>query len=322
MATNKAIKEFPKQFGYEPVIENAEALGYDKHVISVGMGGSHLASDLLTMAYRDMDIMVHSDYGLPFVSSDFLRESLVVCNSHSGNTEETIDAFNTAEKRGALLAVIASGGKLLARAKEKGVAYIQLPNSTIQPRLAVGLHLRALMKMLSMEDALVETAKLQETLDVKEAEKKGTALAKKLEGKIPVIYASRHNEAIAYNWKIKLNETGKIPAFYNIFPELNHNEMTGFDIAEKTKSLSEKFHFIFLKDVADHPKIQKRMDVCKKLYEARGFAVETVESQGATIWNKIFSSLLVADVTAFHIADMYGVESEAVPMVEEFKKMI
>ena len=78
--------------------------------------------------------------------------------------------------------------------------------------------------------------------------KKGKRLQEKISGKVPVIYASSENCAIAYNWKIKLNEGAKIPAFYNTFAELNHNEMTGFDVIDSTKSLSDKFHFIFLTD--------------------------------------------------------------------------
>jgi len=110
-----------------------------------------------------------------------------------------------------------------------------------------------------------------------------------------VIYSSKRNVAVAYNWKIKFNETGKIPAFYNVFPELNHNEMTGLDVREATKELSKNFHFIFLKDETDHPKIQTRMDITKKLYEDRGLAVEILQLQGNDIFHKIFSTLFFCD---------------------------
>ena len=150
----------------------------------------------------------------------------------------------------------------------------------------------------------------------------GQKLANELRSKIPVIYASARNAAVAYNWKIKMNETGKIPAFYNVIPELNHNEMTGFDVSEKTKKLSENFHFVFLTDAADHSQIKKRMTVCKKLYENRGLAVTTIALSGDAVFEKIFNSLLLADWAALHTALSYGVSPDGVPMVEEFKKMI
>ncbi len=130
------------------------------------------------------------------------------------------------------------------------------------------------------------------------------------------------NEAIAYNWKIKFNETGKIPAFYNIFSELNHNEMTGFDVKDVTKDLSKNFTFILLKDNADDERIQKRMRILKKLYEDRGLSVIEIELQGDTAFQKIFSSIILADFAAYYTAMGYGLDPEQVPMVEEFKKLV
>jgi glucose/mannose-6-phosphate isomerase len=139
---------------------------------------------------------------------------------------------------------------------------------------------------------------------------------------MPIIYTSTLHAAIAYNWKIKFNETGKIPAFCNVVPELNHNEMTGFDVKTKTIPLSRNFHFVFLKDADDDRRIIKRMNVLEKLYRDRGFKTEVVLLQGKTPIAKIFNALNLADWTAYHTAKIYGVEPEQVPMVEEFKKLI
>jgi glucose/mannose-6-phosphate isomerase len=136
------------------------------------------------------------------------------------------------------------------------------------------------------------------------------------------VYASVRNTAIAQNWKIKFNETGKVPAFWNVVPELNHNEMTGFDAKAKTTPLSRHFHFVFLKDAEDDRRIIKRMNVMEKLFRDRGFKTEIVLLQGKTDLHKIFNGLILADWTAFHSAKLYGVDPEQVPMVEEFKKMI
>ncbi len=164
--------------------------------------------------------------------------------------------------------------------------------------------------------------RLSSALKPLDYEDQGRALAQKLHDKIPIIYASSRNQALARNWKIKFNETGKIPAFCNVLPELNHNEMTGFDATPATKQLSSLFHFIFLKDAEDHPRIIKRMETLKKLYNDRGLAVETIELNRQEIFHKIFSCLVLADWTAYYLAKSYGVEPEQVPMVEEFKRLI
>ena len=105
-------------------------------------------------------------------------------------------------------------------------------------------------------------------------------------------------------------------------PELNHNEMTGLDVVDSTRALSQNFYFLFLKDKYDHPQVTKRMEVMEKLYKGRGLKVETIELSGQDHFHKIFSSLLLADWTSYFLAISYGVDSENVPMVEEFKKLI
>jgi glucose/mannose-6-phosphate isomerase len=153
-------------------------------------------------------------------------------------------------------------------------------------------------------------------------EPEGRELASRLNGKVPLIYSSEANYSIAYNWKIKFNETGKIPAFYNVVPELNHNEMNGFDVVDRTRELSANFNFIFLRDSDDYSQIQKRFDVLKKLYTSRGLGVIEVPLSGTNPIEKMVRSLALADWTAVAIAEQYGLESEQVPMVEEFKRLI
>jgi len=325
-----AIKNFANQFGYKPTIENSKNLKkYKKYILS-GMGGSHLSADLARIYDPSLPLVIRSDYGLPEMLAHEHKNSLFIANSYSGNTEEVIDALNQALKEKIPSAVIAVGGKLIAIAQKNNLPYIQIPNTGIQPRSALGFNLNALFKIMGREDALEDCYKLAKVLKPNTLETKGKLIAQKIKNKIPVIYSSRANKAIAYNWKIKLNETGKIPAFYNVLPELNHNEMTGFSAGggpafggdEKIKSLNKLFHFIILKDKSDHKKIQKRMDMLAKLYKKRGLKTEMLELAGKNKLEKIFTSLVIADWTAVHIAKHYGLESEQVPMVEEFKRLI
>lgn len=318
----EAIKQFHTQFEWKPTVENVAKLPHTEKFILDGMGGSHLAADLL-LAYRpDIDLSVFSDYGIPSLPPARLKDALFIASSFSGNTEEPIDFAEKAFAKGLPLAVIAKGGKLLEFAQKNNLPHVVLPPTTIQPRSGLGFQMLALAALLREEPLLRELAELASTLRPAELEERGKELAAALRGEIPVMCASARNQSLAYNWKIKFNETGKVPSFYNVFPELNHNEMTGFDVTPTTEGLSRKFHFLFLSDNTDHPQNKKRMEVTKKLYEDRGLSVTEVPLTGKSALLKMFSSLLIADWTALHLSKIYGTEAEQVPMVEEFKKLI
>ncbi|MBI3115000.1 MAG: hypothetical protein HYZ09_00725 [Candidatus Kerfeldbacteria bacterium] len=316
-----AIKGFAKQFAFTPVVANGP-VPRKPHTIVLGMGGSHLAADILAAWQPERSLTIHSDYGLPPLPPSVLKDSLVIASSYSGNTEEVLDGFAKAQQQGLAVAALAVGGKLLELANQNNVPYVQLPDTGIQPRSALGFSLLALLKLMGNEEGLQEAAKLSQTLKPEKLEPEGRALAEQFRGKVPVIYASTPNRAIAYNWKIKLNETGKIPAFMNVIPELNHNEMNGFDARDASRELSRQFAFIFLRDRNDHSRNQKRFEVVRQQYENRGFPVTILELKGKTPLEKIFRSLLVADWFAVHTAESYGLESEQVPMIEEFKQLI
>src|SRR3989344_4812222 len=317
-----AIKNFNKQFEYEPKIGNEGSLKKGDKFVVAGMGGSHLAADMLKTWKPELDLIIHGDYGLPPLRGDDIKERLIILSSYSGNTEEVLSSYEEAKRNNLALVILSVGGKLLESAKKDGIPYVQMPDVGIQPRSALGFSLKALLKLIVEEAALEEVARLAYALAPEEYEEGGAVLAGRLNGFIPLIYSSFRNFSIAYNWKIKFNETAKIPAFCNVFPELNHNEMTGFDVNRKTKPLSEKFYFIFLQDEVDPSRIKKRMEVLDKLLRTRDFPVEILKLEGKTIFEKIFSSLVLADWISYYLAEQYGVEAEQVPMVEEFKKLI
>lgn len=318
------IKNYAKEFEYEPKVENAAKLGKKKFTkfVVVGMGGSHLAADILKAWHPELDIMIWSNYGLPPLREKDLRERLVVLSSYSGGTEEVIDAFNAARPKHAKIAVVAARGKLIALAQKFKVPYVQMPDFHLQPRMATGLSLMAFLAVMGEKAWLGEAHELATILHTAREEHRGRDLAKRLHEGVPVIYASTRNAAIACNWKIKFNETGKIPAFCNMVPELNHNEMTGFDAKGMTHPLSRRFHFVFLKDGGDDRRIIHRMSVMERLFRDRGFKTEIVLLQGKNELHKIFNALNLADWTAYHTAKLYGVDPEQVPMVEEFKGLI
>lgn len=319
----EAIEKFAGQFSFNPEIQNKKALARCKRFVVLGMGGSALAAELVKAWNPALPIIIHRSYGLPAMLPSDAKETLVIACSYSGNTEEVVDGYEAAKKAQLPIAVIAVGGKLLELAQKDGVPCIVLPNLYVQPRMALGLSLKALCTMIGgMSQALDELSELWNILKPVKFEHGGKNLATTLKGFVPVVYASSRNYAIAYNWKIKFNETGKIPAFMNVIPEANHNEMTGFDVQKRSAQLSHKFSFIILTDTEDHPRVQKRMKILEKLYRARHLPVIVVPLKGHARFEKICSSLLLADWAAYYTAKLYGLESEQVPMVEEFKKLM
>ena len=317
----EAMKNFPKQFAFEPEIKTAEKLRPFESIVIGGMGGSGLVAGILRALKPELDVAAHHDYGLPNYLKDSNRR-LFIAISYSGNTEEAIDFLKQALDKNLNVAAISIGGEFLKIAEEKEIPFIRLPDTGIQPRMSGGFMLRAILKLIGDDALYIESGKLAESLESEDLESEGKELAEKLFNYVPVVYSSRHNLTIAYNWKIKFNEGSKIPAFYNTFPEVNHNEMTGFDVVGDTRELSEKIHFIFIEDSDDHPRIKKRMEVLEELYRDRNLPVVKLELDGTTRLEKIFRSLLLADWTAYHLALKYGVDPEQVPMVEEFKKLI
>ena len=286
------------------------------------MGGSNLASGILKKALTHRLIIEHRDYGLPNFPEALLQQCLVIVSSYSGNTEEALDAFDSALELGLPLAAVSVGGRLIEKAKTQGVPYVQIPDTGLQPRSALGFSLLALLKLLGEEAVLRETEGLQYQLKPQDWEASAKDLALKIKDKVPIIYASLSNLAIAHIWKVTFNETGKIPAFYNVFPELNHNEMASFGATPQSQPLAEKFHFIFLKDEDDDPRIAKRLDKCQKIYGDRGLPVTVLNLEGQSLLDKIFNSAILSAWTAYYTAELYGADPETMPLVEEFKKLI
>lgn len=314
----QSIMDFPKQFSFEPEIKNAEKLSPLNKFIVCGMGGSALATELLKLSNPDIDVILHRDYGFPQLPEKELRERLIIASSYSGNTEETLSAFEQTLAKKLSLSAITVGGKLLKLSEKHNIPHVILPDSGIQPRCALGFSLRAMAKLMRREQILKETRTLADILDPEKYKMQGKAIAKTLKNKISIVYASTQNSIIAYNWKTKFNETAKTPSFYNVIPESNHNEINGFEVP----ALTRNFHAIFLKDKNDHPRITKRMEITEKIYKEKGVSATTLELSGNSIWDKIFSSLLLADWTAHYMAAEYGIDSESVPTVENLKKLL
>ncbi|MDP2910077.1 MAG: SIS domain-containing protein [bacterium] len=314
-----AIRNFPNQLKFKPEIINKKNLARKKKFIVSGMGGSHLAADLLKSWKPCLDLTIHHNYGLPETPEN-LKKYLIIISSYSGNTEEALDGFKIALKKKLPVACISTGGELLELAKKYKKPYIQMPDTGIEPRSALGFGIVSFLKLLGENKALSEVKKTANVIDMSALEEKGRAITEKIKNRIPIIYTSDKNWPLAYNWKIRLNETGKIPSFCHTVPEVTHNEIVGFDGENRTRELIGNFHFIFLKEKDDHPRIILRMQIMKEFLEEKGLSVEFIELEGKNYWERILTSLSIADWAAFYIAEYYGLKASETEIINRLKK--
>lgn len=319
------ILNFPKQF--EVGIKAAEHIKLESsfdNIIICGVGGSALPGNLLLdMADISIPIFIHRDYGLPKIASE---KSLIICISFSGNTEETLSAYQEAIEKSFKPLVICTGGKMQELAEQNNLPVVIVPNDCLQPRFGTGYLVSALIKILDncgiTNNLSQEILKMAKNLTPESFEAQGKILGENLLNKIPVVYSSNQYKSAARIWKIKFNENSKIMAFWNYFPELNHNEMVGLSTNNKKQITNNNFHFIILRDNDDNPKILKRMEITADLIKENGGDVEIIGMQGATKIEKIFNSLLLGDWASYYLALAYMQDPVPVEIVEKFKKQL
>jgi glucose/mannose-6-phosphate isomerase len=290
-----------------------------------GMGGSALPVDVADLylratniANKKFEIILNRNYVLP---PQTFQNCLHFVFSFSGNTEESLSALQEIIRKKLPVVGIAHGGKLIEICRKHNLPFVELPFVS-QPRYATGLFFSALLKILASsgfitlnESDILEKAKHLKKVTAK-LESKGRSLARKLVGKTPLIYASDKFKALAMIWKIKINENAKTPAFYNVYPELSHNEMVGFTLPQG------KFHVLTLLHAQDHPQIQKRMRLTAKLYKRSGIDTTLLEMETANIFASIFHTLALGDWISYYLALTYKQDPTPVKMVEDLKKML
>lgn len=327
------ILESPKQFaaGFA-LAKDIKVPGAFRSIMISGMGGSALPGNLFRIYLNDLfrteeptrqplPIFQNRSYGLP---PEAFRDCLNFICSYSGNTEETIASFQEALEHKLPCVALSAGGKIEAIAKEHGIPHIKLPipYENFQPRVGTGYFFGAMFQVLVNQGLVPDTTTLlaQEaetiTRDMEKIETEGKALAERMVGKTPVIYATTRFKSVAMVWKIKLNEHAKTPAFWNFFPELNHNEMVGWTLPQG------KFFVLMLRHADTHPQNFKRFEITAKLLREKGVDVEILDMEGTSVYSRVFRSIALGDFTAYYLALEYGQDPTPVAMVEDLKKLL
>lgn len=325
------ILDFPKQF--KPGLEAAEKIKiagpFDKIAIC-GMGGSALAGALLKMIWGQTvkmpEIIIWRNYGLP---AHLGTNSLIIAVSYSGNTEETLSAFRAALNGKYTTISISHGGKLEELARKNKIPFVKIPGEIIPPRSALGYIFAILTQIFASAELIPEPylrqlVKTTEELNPQALESEGKKLTKKINKKIPLIYVSEKWEELAHNWKVKFNENAKIPAFFNVFPELHHNEMNAFEFAGQRiqNPYLKNFCSLIFENPDENIRIMEGIKIFSAFLKKQKVAVIPITLKGKDIFQKVFGNLILADWTSYYAALKRGIDPTPTPIIEKFKKQM
>jgi glucose/mannose-6-phosphate isomerase len=303
------------------------------NVIVAGMGGSGLAAKAYKVAGGlDVPFEVVQNYDLPAYARE---NTLLICSSYSGNTEETLSVLEDAldhdsASQQPMIVVIASGGKLLERAQAENLPYLQLPTG-YQPRFTFGYQYRALAEVFAAtplkdgEIPLLEAAAGQVenrlkawTATVPTEDNLAKQIALEVIGKSVVMYAGPQLWPAAYKWKISFNENAKQVAWAGEYPEFNHNEFLGW-----TKQPPEKpYAVIDLHSNLENPRVQKRFEVTERLLSGMRPSPIAVEAQGGNQLEQLLTTIALGDFVSLYTALLNGLNPTPVDLIEKLKKAL
>lgn len=321
----QVLKDFPLQFGKVLVIAAKVKIPKKKYsnVIIAGMGGSSLPAAIIETYLGDRlkaPILICQNYSLPREAN---AKSLVFASSFSGNTEETLSVYKECRRKKIQMVGITTGGELAKLCVKDKVPKIKLPQEGIQPRCGTGYMFTGIL--VAMTKAGLAPNKANEIKATAEAltkmtfEENAKQIAPKLKGKLIIVYASEKYKDVARIWKIKFNENSKILAFYNYFPELNHNEIVGFTNFRKENIPTM---VIILRNRADHPQILKRMEITSDIIREKGGEVINIEMPEGNPLTQIFGTLYFGDFVSYYLALEYETDPSPVEVVEYLKKRL
>lgn len=297
------------------------------NVVFAGMGGSALVAEMAaTWPALSVPFVVWKSYGLPSFTN---RNSLVICSSYSGNTEETLSAIELAKHIGAQIVVIADGGHLLEIAKKEGYVAAQIPPCP-QPRLSVFYAYRALVEILiaaglapnhDIKDLEALVAPLEKACakwspDMPKGHNEAKQLAEHMAGKTLITYAGPLMYPAAYKWKISANENAKNTAWCGRLPEFSHNEFIGWS----SHPVEKPFAVIDLLSSFEHPRILKRFELSDRLLSGMRPKAIQLQGEGESALEQMLYLVLLGDYATTYLAVLNGVNPAPVELIEKFKK--
>jgi len=300
------------------------------NIVFAGLGGSAIGADIVRIYLQnelELPVVVSRNYTLPnFVGKD----TLLFCASYSGNTEETLSSFEDGLKRGANIITMGSGGKLKELSSENGFSHVTIP-SGFPPRTAVGYMSISVIAILAKLGFIGDKEKEIEAvfsalnnlrdkeigIDVQTDKNISKELALKLQGKYCIVYGTSDvTEAVSIRWRGQIAENSKSLSSSHVLPEMNHNEIVGWEFP---KHLLKDFKVIILRDKKDHARTGKRIEISKAVIKESGAEIFELERRDPSLLARVFSLIYIGDFVSFYLAILNGIDPTPVKRVDYLK---
>jgi len=297
-----------------------------RNITLAGMGGSAIGGDFAAALLADdlkIPMIIHRDYGLP---SYVGRDSLVIASSYSGNTEESLSAFGEAQKRGAKVLVLTTGGKLADLGRSANYPVVTFSYKA-QPRAALcyslGLVLGCLVRLgfvrdlaADIEAALADLAKIQERVHEGARTNDAKKLAVELYGRVIFAYGAGVMGVMARRVKGQWNENAKNWSAFDVMSELNHNAVVGFEHPPIAK---EALTVLLLRSDRDNPRHKLRFEVTRELLDRARVPHKTLQFAGRNMLSEVLQMVLFTDYVSFYIALLNGADPTPVKSIDYLK---
>jgi glucose/mannose-6-phosphate isomerase len=302
-----------------------------ENIVVAGMGGSAIGGDVVkTLVNQElkMPFFVNRNYSLP----NWVNEkSLVICSSYSGNTEESLSAYEDAIKKGAMICGISTGGQLSEKILSKGFDLITIPGG-LQPRAALAYSFVPMMYLLNKMGLIANSLVADLSSSINSLKKKRDTysngdttnpvfkMAKEIYGMIPIIYGITDTTGVvALRWKGQLCENAKMLAYHNEIPELNHNEIVGWG---NNPDLLSEFSVIWLRDKNDSKRLQARQDITRELLNDIDIMQHEVSAEGANDVERILDLINYGDWLSYWCAILHNTDPSPVEKIDKLKKAL
>ena len=300
-------------------------------VVILGMGGSAIGGDLvsnLVASEAQLPIIIHRGYNLPaFIDS----KTLVIASSYSGMTEETLSSFEQALETDSKKLVITTGGKLKIIAEERNIPVFSFDYKA-QPRAALPFSFLPILgflqrlgfikdKSADVAETVAALEKLSQRINegVSLSQNSAKQLANRLYGHLPIIYGADILSEVAHRWKTQLNENSKAWAFYEVFPELNHNAVVGYQFPPE---LASKIVVVLLQSAYLLKRIQLRYQVTCRFLEQAKVSYQIVEGEGTSPLSQMMTLVLFGDYVSYYLAILHKIDPSPVEAIDYLKEQL
>lgn len=321
---NDLIEQFPEQVLEALEIgEKANINSHDKAITKVyvaGLGGSGIGANYVSEFIREessIPYCVGKGYSIPkFVDEN----TLAICSSYSGNTEETLYSFREMLSTGAKIVIVSSGGKLIEEAKAQGLDYIQVPPNSPSPRACLGYsiiqQLFILNKLGFIKDGFKSSLKSAVDLikfDSDDIKKSAKAVADRIYDKIPIIYTTDRMESVAVRLRQQINENAKMLCWHHVVPEMNHNELVGW--TEKHPNMA----VIYLRNHDDFKRNKLRIDINQEIISKYSDTIIDIYSKGNSLIEKAFYLTHLGDWVSWYLSELKKVDAIEIDVIDYLK---